>query len=289
VSGQSIEVVFMGLPIDLYQRLQAHHDELLREFTLIVYGEREGMTEGAVPDRLLAMTEEIRGRLATESAEWRARLAEAEAKGAEVIEVTAVIPAAAADSVAVLVRLLDEADAFCRAGEGLLTLATPPDLLAFRRWFLAQIVDQLTGLAPTPWASAEESAAAAARPGMAELELPADPASAAQARRFVRRVLGEWGADDLEEAAVLLTSELITNSLLHARTPMKLRLHRRTGLIRIEVQDDSGSRPVRRHYQADASTGRGLGLVEALAEEWGVEPANGGKAVWFTLPVERAG
>jgi anti-sigma regulatory factor (Ser/Thr protein kinase) len=273
-----VGVRLLGLPVDVYRRSQQHHDELLREFSLIVYGEAE--STGAIPARLLTLTEEIRTRYGSESAESRQAVDQAEARGEPTVDLTVPVPSEAGPAMLALTVLLDEADAFCRQGGGLLTMATPPDLRAFREWMVAEIVEQLAGADPRPWTAR----GAAVDEAEQELDLPADPASASEARRFVRRVLESWDAEALEDPALLLTSELVTNALLYARTPMKLRLRRRPGLVRVEVADEGAGAPVRRRYNSDASTGRGLALVEALADDWGVEPDNGGKRVWFTLP-----
>ena len=282
----AVEVRLLGLPLDVYRRMQQRNDELLREFSLIVLGARGGVTNGRVPERLLALTEEVRARFAPESAGFREQLDTAEARGDVFADIVSSLPADARDAIEKLGRLLDEADEFCKGGDELLTLTTPPELLAFRRWLLGEVVSQIDGGEPVPWS---EAPAAAVPDEVVEAELAPDPTSASEARRFVRGVLVRWHAEVVEEAAVLLTSELVTNALLHARTVMKLRLRRRPGLVRIEVVDDGAGQPVRRRYDDDASTGRGLALVEAMAEDWGVEPANGGKAVWFTLPLDRAG
>jgi anti-sigma regulatory factor (Ser/Thr protein kinase) len=117
----------------------------------------------------------------------------------------------------------------------------------------------------------------------ARLALRPVPSSAARAREFVDRTLGEWGCDALVDAARLLVSELVTNAVLHARTDFELvvRLHR--GGVRVEVSDGSSSAPVVRHYEDEAMTGRGLALVDELASRWGVDERPHGKAVWFEL------
>lgn len=281
--SELVPVRLLAFPVGLWQQMRQHQDELLREFALMALGEQAG-----VPAQLLSLTEGLTGQFARESAEMRAHLDEARSRGEESVDLVLSLPPAAAASVLALDAMLDKADAFCREGDALLTLATPPELLAFRRWYLGQVVHQLHGRPPIPWAPAEGVGLPVQL--SAEVELAADPASASAARSFVRQTLDLWGIGHLEEAALLLTSELITNALLHARTPMELRLRRVDGLLRVEVCDGAARHPVRRHYDADASTGRGLALVEALAEEWGVDAdaPGGGKSVWFTLSLELA-
>jgi anti-sigma regulatory factor (Ser/Thr protein kinase) len=119
--------------------------------------------------------------------------------------------------------------------------------------------------------------------GDARLALRPVPASAATARQFVNDTLGGWGCDALSEAARLLVSELVTNSVLHARTDVELVVRLRRGGVRVEVHDASPVAPVVRRYEDEAMTGRGLALVDQLASRWGVESRGGGKTVWFEL------
>jgi len=124
--------------------------------------------------------------------------------------------------------------------------------------------------------------------GEARVSLRPIPASAATARHFVEETLGAWGCDDFLDASRLLVSELVTNAVLHARTDFELVLRvLRTGL-RVEVHDGSTARPVVRHYEDEAMTGRGLSLVDELAARWGVEQAGDGKYVWFELDTDPA-
>jgi uncharacterized protein YjbJ (UPF0337 family)/anti-sigma regulatory factor (Ser/Thr protein kinase) len=112
-----------------------------------------------------------------------------------------------------------------------------------------------------------------------------EPRAPREARKFVTETLARWSCDRLAEAASLLTSELVTNAVLHAGTPVELTLCRMGGGVRVEVADEAPqsverARPVR---QEEATTGRGLTMVEALAEHWGVTLARSGKSVWFEL------
>ena len=113
--------------------------------------------------------------------------------------------------------------------------------------------------------------------------LPAEPASAAKARRFVRDTLTAWAADEFEESATLLVSELVTNAVLHARSSAELTLRMLDGELWVGVSDGNAGPAVRKRYGADAATGRGLLLVERIATAWGTEPSGNGKLVWFQL------
>ena len=120
------------------------------------------------------------------------------------------------------------------------------------------------------------------------LDLAPYPASVGEARRFTVETLARWGRDDLAATAALLVSELVTNSILHARTAVQVMLERRADGVRVEVSDGSPVRPTLRHHAPDATTGRGLALVARLAASWGVEVSDTGKSVWVDLAEEVA-
>lgn len=110
------------------------------------------------------------------------------------------------------------------------------------------------------------------------------PESARAARRLVLESLAEVGRSDLAEVAGLLVSELVTNSIVHARTAIGLDVVVGAGGLRVSVRDGSPNLPVPRHYGRSATTGRGLELVELLADRHGTTgDGNGGKTVWFEL------
>jgi anti-sigma regulatory factor (Ser/Thr protein kinase) len=89
--------------------------------------------------------------------------------------------------------------------------------------------------------------------------------------------------DDLEGDAVLLTSELVTNALLHGRSRPRLDVDAASHLVHVEVGDDSGRLPEQGH-PSDADThGRGLLIVAAVSSRWGVRLGAAGKTVWFEV------
>jgi anti-sigma regulatory factor (Ser/Thr protein kinase) len=126
---------------------------------------------------------------------------------------------------------------------------------------------------------------------VASIELPPERSAAAAARRFVRAVASEWRLPTAVQADLeLLVSELVTNAVLHARSTARLTLDRHGDRVRVTVADDSSVRPRLRNYGTDAVTGRGLVLVDRLAEEWGVDTRpdaaqDAGKQVWFELVI----
>ncbi|HET9078562.1 MAG TPA: SpoIIE family protein phosphatase [Acidimicrobiales bacterium] len=118
----------------------------------------------------------------------------------------------------------------------------------------------------------------------AELTLGSGPDAVPRARRFVRSSLSEWPAE-LAADAELVVSELVTNAALHGQPPVALRLA--VGdRVRIEVSDAGRSAPILLQQNTGAMTGRGLAMIAALAEGWGVEAGpEGGKTVWAELAV----
>lgn len=110
---------------------------------------------------------------------------------------------------------------------------------------------------------------------MERLDLEADAASVARARAFVVRVLHEWGLDSFLDTAALLTSELATNAVLHARTPYAVVVARTSYGAQVDVLDHSNDAPRLRPPDLSAVTGRGLALVDGLSTRWGPTPSDG--------------
>lgn len=113
-----------------------------------------------------------------------------------------------------------------------------------------------------------------------------DAGSAAAARQFMRGQLEQLAVPDPPmETAILLTSELVSNAYLHARTEVDLRLVMAAECMRVEVHDGNSRHPVAAATPADATSGRGLLLLQALAASWGVDGTGDGKTIWFELPL----
>lgn len=114
-----------------------------------------------------------------------------------------------------------------------------------------------------------------------------DPGLVHSAREDIRELLHDWTSPDQLESAVLLVSELVTNVLVHTDDEAVLIAHV-TGMpgtrrLHIEVADRSDEMPHRRSPGEMASSGRGLLLMEELADSWGVDPRGDGKCIWFEL------
>ncbi len=113
------------------------------------------------------------------------------------------------------------------------------------------------------------------------------PSSVAEARRWVTAQLRQAGRDDVTDTATLVVSELVTNVVVHAHSAADLRLVVGSPGTRIEVCDDSAELPRRRAVDADVSSGRGLGLVDAVCRRWGITRRGSGKCVWAELSPAR--
>ena len=123
-----------------------------------------------------------------------------------------------------------------------------------------------------------------------EWSFPAEPGAVRAARAVVRGQLRSWGLDALGDIAVLLVSELVTNSLRHAEGPIGVRLVRPAGIaatLLVEVSDALPELPHERAAGLDEEGGRGLQLVAHSSRRWGARPADTGKTVWFELAVPR--
>jgi anti-sigma regulatory factor (Ser/Thr protein kinase) len=119
----------------------------------------------------------------------------------------------------------------------------------------------------------------------AVVRLDAAPESCRAARAAVRDALEQWHLSDLVDTATLLASELVTNAVLHGRSPMELQVEQVQERVRVTVLDGAVRPPARRRYGLGAGTGRGLGLVETMAATWGWSRAADpfAKSVWFEL------
>jgi anti-sigma regulatory factor (Ser/Thr protein kinase) len=104
------------------------------------------------------------------------------------------------------------------------------------------------------------------------------------ARRFVVDTLRSWGSAGHVDVAELLTSELVTNAVLHVGSEVGLVVRLTPLAVRVEVLDASPEPPLPRHYEYDDLNGRGLRLVESMSAAWGFDPNDHGKVVWFELP-----
>ncbi len=123
-------------------------------------------------------------------------------------------------------------------------------------------------------------------PTQDEVRLPNRPESAATARRLAETVLRQgWAVPaTTAEHAVLLVSELVGNAVRHTGAhTFGLRMHRRQGWIRVEVRDPSRGLPCLLPVTEWDTSGRGLWLIDRLADRWGVDLLPRGKSTWFEM------
>lgn len=144
---QTVEIRIVRMPLDVYREASEHGDELMREFALI---RESDPTDGAtVPRRLQHLVDQLTGEFGMFTGPQEQALREALERGEECIVYR--VPPAIKEACVALDGMLDEADEFCRRGENLLTLATPPRALAFRKWFLYEFVRQADGEPHSTW------------------------------------------------------------------------------------------------------------------------------------------
>lgn len=124
----------------------------------------------------------------------------------------------------------------------------------------------------------------------AHLRLPAAETAPSRARKFVTSTLqGLEVPEDTSYTIALLTSELVTNAVVHGRSDVDLVLHLPGGELTISVCDENPRHPqVGTLDDLGALSGRGTALVASLADEWGVEDLPEGKRVWFKMHVFKA-
>jgi len=123
--------------------------------------------------------------------------------------------------------------------------------------------------------------------GPADLSLPPESSSVPRARHYVAGRLAHTEiSDDTRDAAVLLTSELVTNAIVHARSTVRVcvRIDLERSVVRVGVMDASPDLPVARSPRRTAGGGRGIRLLGALSATWGASPSGTGKEVWFEIP-----
>jgi anti-sigma regulatory factor (Ser/Thr protein kinase) len=128
------------------------------------------------------------------------------------------------------------------------------------------------------------------RPGVGTLvqNVAANPEALAEIRRRVAETVSSWGVGlQHVDEVVLVACELVTNALVHGRPPVQLRVRRSGSRAVLEVHDYARVLPQLRHPGMLEEHGRGLQLVEALAERWGTRPTSAGKWTWCDIALYR--
>jgi anti-sigma regulatory factor (Ser/Thr protein kinase) len=115
----------------------------------------------------------------------------------------------------------------------------------------------------------------------ANIELPAEPGSPGEARRLVANVLRGIKSPADIDVVVLLTSEVVTNAVVHAGTSVGLVVRDVHEGIQIEVSDGDKHMPEVDRHDVESVSGHGMSLVALLSQSWGAIPTGEGKTVWF--------
>ncbi|MFC3984585.1 ATP-binding protein [Streptosporangium jomthongense] len=120
---------------------------------------------------------------------------------------------------------------------------------------------------------------------LGERWIPREARYVASARRFVREIAVDWkAAEGIPEIAELLTSEIVTNAVVHAAArPVQVSVMREGRLMVVEACDFSSAVPQIRSAASMEASGRGLTVVKQLSHAWGWLPNPYGKSVWFEL------
>lgn len=104
------------------------------------------------------------------------------------------------------------------------------------------------------------------------------------ARRWIIARCHEWHCDDLADPAALLITELVTNVFLHARTDCLIHAGFDHAVLEVVVTDQDAHEPIIHPTSTSAENGRGLAILAAIADAWGVQKQDGSaKSVWFHL------
>jgi hypothetical protein len=143
-------VWLLGLPLALFLRTRQHHDELLRELTLMALAEDDRMQTHPLPGRLAALVETLGRRYRASTSRADAVRDAAIERGDATVDLSYRVPRAIVTDLSMLQEMLDAADDFCRSGE-LLTLPRDDVMVAFSRWYTDEFIRQLDGLPPTRW------------------------------------------------------------------------------------------------------------------------------------------
>jgi PAS domain S-box-containing protein len=122
-------------------------------------------------------------------------------------------------------------------------------------------------------------------PRVAHLRVEPTVGAVGEVRALLRLLLQSWRMPELLETdIVLLTSELITNAVVHAGTVTDVTVRYDGHVVRVGARDRSHATPAMSSQSPEAEGGRGVWLVQSLASSWGVDPLPDGKRVWFEVP-----
>jgi hypothetical protein len=147
----TVVVRWLNLPVRLMGESVEHQRDLMREFALIQIS--DGNARVNVPSRLVSLVERHRREFSALGLSRRGEVSAVLMSGVANVDLEMDLPRTAEDAAIELLETFVLADEFSERGE-LLTLATPPEIVAFRGWFLGEIVCQFEGEPPSPWRDA---------------------------------------------------------------------------------------------------------------------------------------
>jgi len=150
VSREPRTVRLVNLPISLFLRSREHHDDLIREFTLMAIRQPEDVHAPRLPEQLSELVEILGRRYSASASRADAARDAAIERGDTSVDLTYEVPASVVPDLLRLTELIDAADEFCRS-EQLLTLPRDAEMVAFAHWYNGEFINQINGLPPTPW------------------------------------------------------------------------------------------------------------------------------------------
>lgn len=142
-----IEVRLIGMPVALHQSSVEHGAEVMREFSHLL----EDPSQSHAPARLISLFRSLREKYRPFSLAVWSELDTVAAEGQDTADVTFTIPREGGEAAKEIVRIWEEVDRYCQAGDYLLALQPPPQIVAYRKWFLEQISAQAGGQDPVSW------------------------------------------------------------------------------------------------------------------------------------------
>lgn len=146
--GVLAPVRLIGLPVELWRQARAHSEAIQRELEIV----RVSEPEEAVPNRIARLMKDYDDRFGGIGDSGMEQLQAAAERGDVMIDLTFEVPPSVAEATRTLKSMLSDLDEYCRQGEELMTLATPPELVALREWFLGEFNRQIEdGEDPLPW------------------------------------------------------------------------------------------------------------------------------------------
>jgi hypothetical protein len=118
-----------------------------------------------------------------------------------------------------------------------------------------------------------------------EIGLAGEPTSAREARAFVRSSIGDEVSGSALQDVLLVASEMVSNVIRHAQTPLTLSLELHSSYVRLAVTDGEPPFDAVAETAVDAESGRGMGIIGSISRGWGVGDTPIGKSIWAEIPL----